>query len=222
MHITAQSESPQILQIFREALKSGSKDAYRRIEERTARLSAELGCPHPYLGIESLTASKEVWWLNGYTSAAERKQVVDDYSRNTRLLAALKENSQRKASPTGKAAEIFANYRPDLTVGVPWILGHGRFLVIAVMKSNRRINGTVFEATDGTRFVVMPARTRKEANAVAAAAGPRVERVRRSSIVELPSKRVGRRGQTVLAPELLARKGHQSISTGSRLPPPST
>ena len=97
MHIAAQSESPQILQIFREALKSGSKDAYRRIEERTARLSAELGCPHPYLGIESLTGSKEVWWLNGYTSAAERKQVVDDYPRNTRLLAALKENSQRKA-----------------------------------------------------------------------------------------------------------------------------
>jgi hypothetical protein len=110
--------------------------------------------------------------LNGYTSAAERKQVLDDYSRNAWLLAALKENSQRKASPTGKAAEIFANYRPDLTVGVPWILGHGRLLVITVMKSHRRINGTVFEATDGTRFVVMPARTRKEANAVAAAAGP--------------------------------------------------
>jgi hypothetical protein len=221
MHITAQSDSPQILQIFREALKSGSKDAYRRIEERTARLSAELGCPHPYLGIESLTGSKEVWWLNGYTSAAERKQVVDDYSINTRPLAALKENRQRKASPTGKAAEIFANYRPDLTVGVPWILGHGRFLVITVMKSNRRINGTVFEATDGTRFAGMPARTRKEANAVAAAPG-RIERVRRSSVVELPSKRVGRRGQTVLAPELSALKGHQSISTGSRLPPPST
>jgi hypothetical protein len=90
-----------------------------------------------------------VWWLNGYTSAAKRKQVVDDHSRNTRLLAALKENSQRKASLTGKAAEIFANYRRDLTVDVPWILGHGRFLVITVMKSNRRINGTVFEATDG-------------------------------------------------------------------------
>ena len=55
MPITAQLESPQILQIFREALKSGSKDAYRRIEERTARLSAELRCPHPYLGIESLS-----------------------------------------------------------------------------------------------------------------------------------------------------------------------
>jgi len=49
MHISAQLESPQILQIFREALKSGSNDAYRRIEERTAHLSAELGCPHPYL-----------------------------------------------------------------------------------------------------------------------------------------------------------------------------
>src|ERR1700736_957809 len=125
MHITAQLESPQILQIFREALKSEAKT---RIEESRSARSAELGCPHPYLGIESLTGSKEVWWLNGYTSAAERKQVVDDYSRNTRLLAALKENSQRKASLTGKAAEIFANYRPDLTVGVPWILGHGPFL----------------------------------------------------------------------------------------------
>jgi hypothetical protein len=39
-------------------------------------------------------------------------------------------------------------------------------------ESNRQINGTVFEATDGTRLVVMPARTGKEANAVAAAAGP--------------------------------------------------
>src|ERR1700682_1419744 len=108
MHITAQLESPQILQIFREALKSGSKDAYRRIEERTARLSAELGCPHPCLGIESLTGSKEVWWFNGYNSTAERKQVVEDYARNTRLLAALKETNQQKASLTGGAIEVCA------------------------------------------------------------------------------------------------------------------
>ena len=113
------------------------------------RGSAEFGCPHPYLGIESLTGSKEVWWLNGYTTTAEEGGVVDDYARNTRLLAALKENSQRKASLTGKAAEIFANYLPDLTVGVPWILGHGRFLVITVMKSNRRIHGTVSKQRAG-------------------------------------------------------------------------
>jgi hypothetical protein len=55
MQVSAQSKPPRILQIFREPLKFGNDGADRRIEERTARLSAELDCPHPYLGIESLT-----------------------------------------------------------------------------------------------------------------------------------------------------------------------
>jgi hypothetical protein len=44
--------------------------------------------------------------------------------------------------------------------------------VITLTKGSQRINGTVFEAKDGTRFVAMPARTRKEADAVAVDAGP--------------------------------------------------
>jgi hypothetical protein len=168
----ATPSQPQILQIYREPLKPGSESAYRRIEQDTARLSAALGCPHPYLGVESLTGPKEVWWFNEYHSTAEHKQVVDDYTKNKRLLTALKKNSQRKASLTGESLEVFTNYRPDLTVGVPWILGQGRFLVITVAKDNRRINGTVFEATDGTRFVVMAVRTRKEADTLAVAQGP--------------------------------------------------
>jgi hypothetical protein len=38
-------------------------------------------------------------------------------------------------------------------------------------RSNRRITGTVFEGPDGTRFIVRPAQTRQEADAVRASAG---------------------------------------------------
>jgi hypothetical protein len=43
--------------------------------------------------------------------------------------------------------------------------------VITVTQSNRRITGTVFEAADGTRFVVTSAQTRKDADAAKALAG---------------------------------------------------
>ncbi len=172
MQIAAHPQPPQILQIHREALNPGSEAAYRENEEDTARICAELGSPHAYLGIESLSGPKEVWFFNGYESAAEQKQVYDDYAKNATLMAALLKNSRRKASLTGEPVNVFANYRQDLSRGVPWILGRGRFLVIAVTKSTPRINGTVFEAGDGTRFIVLPAQSRKEADALAAAAGP--------------------------------------------------
>ena len=160
-----------ILQIYREPLKPGSEAAYHTIEEDTARIAAALGCPHPYLGIESLTGSREVWWLNGYESSAEQRQVYDAYAKNTPLMAALQQNSTRKASLTLEPSEVFANYRRDLSTGTPWILGHGRFLVIAVTESDRRIAGTVFEAPDGTRFIVAAAQTRQEAEAARSLAG---------------------------------------------------
>jgi hypothetical protein len=163
---------PQILQIHRERIKDGYEGAYLEIEADTARLCAELGCPHPYLGIESLTGPKEVWFFNGYESWAEQKQVVDDYAKNTRLLAALEKNSKRKATLTEQPVSVFANYRQDLSRGRPWALGQGRFLVIVVIKNHREVSGTVFEAADGTRFVVMSAETRGEADVMATSTGP--------------------------------------------------
>ena len=170
MQIGPLSAPPQILQIYREPLRPGCESAYDAIERDTARLSAELGCPHPYLGAKSLTGPKEVWWFNGYASSDEQRQVYDDYVKNTRLITALQENSRRKASLTCEHIEVFANYRPDLTVGTPWILGHGRFLVITVTRSNRQLAGTVFEAADGTRFIITSTRTREEADAPTARA----------------------------------------------------
>jgi hypothetical protein len=171
MQIGAPVQPPQILQIVREPLKPGSEAAYHTIEEDTARAAAALGCPHPYLGAESVTGSKEVWWFNGYESSAEQKRVYDDYARNARLMAALQQNSRRKAVLTLEPVEVSAHYRPELTVGNPWVLGRGRFLVITVTKSDRRTTGTVFDAPDGTRFIVTSAQTREQADAAKTLAG---------------------------------------------------
>ena len=65
--------------------------------------------------------------------------------------------------------EVFARYRQELSRGALWSLGLGRFLVITVTKVERQIDGTVFEAADGTKFVMFPAKTRREADAKAAA-----------------------------------------------------
>jgi hypothetical protein len=124
---------------------------------------------HPYLGIESLTGSKEAWFFNGYESQAEQKQVVADYAKNAPLLEALQTSGRRKASLTGKSVEVFATYRKDSSRGVPWRPGQGRFLVITVSKSRARLKGTVFEAPDGTRFIVTPFQSLHQAEATAAA-----------------------------------------------------
>jgi hypothetical protein len=162
---------PNLLQIYREPLKPGVEVAYDALEQEQARISAAFGCPHPYLGAESLSGPREVWWFNGYESPAEQQHVYDAYARNTALLEALQRNNKAKAELTLAPVEVFTRYRADSSSGVPWTVGQGRFLVITVTTSDRRIEGTVFEAPDGVRFVVQPARTRKDADAATALAG---------------------------------------------------
>ena len=159
---------PPILLIAREPLVAGRENAYREIEEETARLSAKLACPHPYLAMESLNRPKEVWWFNGFDSPEDQRQVGEAYKKNAPLFAVLKKNSDRKAPLTGKVIEVVAQYRPDLTRGAPWILGHGRFLVITVTKDRPSSSGTIFQAADGTFFVFSPAGTRRQADRLAA------------------------------------------------------
>jgi hypothetical protein len=62
--------------------------------------------------------------------------------------------------------EVFASYRPDRSEGAPWTLGHGRYLVITRIDRTTGPVGTVFEATDGTSFVVRAVDTREEAEAM--------------------------------------------------------
>jgi len=190
MSVSAQQQPPHILEAYRDFLKSGVEAAYRPIEEDASRICVALKCPHPYLAIESLTGPKEVWFLNGYDSVAELKQVGDAYAENAPLLAALHQNVDRKKNlRSSEPFEVFAKYRRDLSRGVPWTMGQGRFLVITITKEPVQIAGTVFETDDSIRLgvngtqtrgqkddhiqlVVSSAQTREQADALAAATSP--------------------------------------------------
>jgi hypothetical protein len=165
---------PAILQIYREPILPGGEAEYDRIESETANKCAELRCPHAYLGLESLTGPKEVWWFNGFVSEADRKEVTDTWAKSTEVVAALARNRERKAPFTGKGIEVFAHYRADLSQGAAWVLGRGRFLVIATTRGAPPLEGAVYETSDGTRLVIAPARTRAEAEAAAAGIDARV------------------------------------------------
>jgi hypothetical protein len=171
MQIAASAQPPPLLQIVREPLKPGTEAAFNAIEEERARLSATLGCPHPYLGAESITGPKEAWWFNGYQSAAAQQQVYAAYANNAPLMAAFQKSAKPKADLTLKPTEVFAGYRPDQSEGAPWTLGHGRYLAITRIDRITGPVGTVFEGTDGTSFVVRAAETREEAEAMTVPAG---------------------------------------------------
>jgi hypothetical protein len=173
-------EPPAILQVYREPLKAGARAEYDRLESDTARHCARLRCPHAYLGLESLTGPKEIWWLNGYDSEADRKQVADAWAASKEILGVLGRNARKKTALVGKSVESLARYRPDLSTGDPWRLGRGAFLVIWSGTGTPALEGTVYETDDHTRFALVSARTREEATALAARFKARVFEVRPS------------------------------------------
>jgi hypothetical protein len=164
-------EPPKILQIYRDRLKPGSEAAFRAIEEDAARICAELKFPHPHLAMESLSGPKEVWWLNAFASEAERQRVTSEYERNPALVAALAAISKRREGLT-TGVDVLTNYRADLSRGYSWQPAGARFFVVSVTRQDLHMEGSVFEAPDGNRFVVRPFRTRPQADLAAAASGP--------------------------------------------------
>jgi hypothetical protein len=90
------------------------KPEYGAIEEETAWIWVEMKCPHPYLGVESLSGPEEVWWFNSHESRDEIKRVEAGYKNNAALTAALERNGKRKSVLTFEAIDVFTNYSPEL------------------------------------------------------------------------------------------------------------
>lgn len=173
LQTSMRAQAPRILHISREFWKPGHEAALNRIEAEAARVCIGLGVPHPYLGIESLTGSKEVWYINGFASTEELAQVTEAYSKRQDLLAAMNRFAQERAEFKSQPdSERPATYRPELSRGTEWRMGQERFLVIAVTKGDPHGDGTAFESQNGVRFVVTAAKTRTEADAKLSAAGP--------------------------------------------------
>ncbi len=163
------SKPPKILQVYRDFPKSENFLEYAKIEEDAARLCVEFHCPHPFLAMESLTGPKEVWFLNGFKSQADREKVVLDYANNFALKAALEQIAARKNGLIGEPIELFANFRPGMSRGLLWALGQSNFVVATLTLLSLKVEGTVYETEDGKRLIMKSAQSRGEAQKLAAA-----------------------------------------------------
>jgi len=167
MNIPAMAQSaPRILLIAREPLKPGAKVEYDRIESETAMQAAKHGCPHPYLALQPLSGAKnEVWWFNEFDSQDELNSVAQAYKTNEAWNAALTRNQKRKEPLTGKSAEQLAILEPQ-THSQPWAVGRAQYVVVAINPATRLSGSNAFKGRDGTRYEILVAKTREEAERV--------------------------------------------------------
>ena len=163
--------TPQFLLIARERLRPGSEEAYDKNEVQLASVCVTLGCPHPYLALATVTAPVEVWWLNAFESAEERDGLDLAYAQNEPLMAALLPLGKRKEEFRASLTTTMVEFRRDLSERALRIEG-ARFFVVAAAEDARASIGAVFQATDETRLVVMPASDRDVAADLGARMGP--------------------------------------------------
>jgi hypothetical protein len=161
----------RILQIHRDRVKAGCEAAFRDVEERAARICAELGCPHPHLAVESIGDPGEVWWLNGFDSEEHRQRITDAYLSNAPLMSAFEHVRTGREGLLDLDEDIFANYNAGLSRGGHWTLSTARFLVITITNGPDLPEGAVFDAGGSMHFVFKPASRVEQAEQDARAAG---------------------------------------------------
>jgi hypothetical protein len=176
--LLGQVAAPRFMYISRDSLKSGVDSAYRVIEDDGAQICADLRCPNPYIGLESLTGPHEAWWLNTFATEADTARVARIYATDRALLAALGEIAQRKSALVGTPIQGFAVYRRDLSRGPTWSVAGARFIVGTVTRDHRSAEGSVWMMGDSVSYILQPARTRREAEDLARRNNARVFAIR--------------------------------------------
>jgi len=176
--LLAQQPPPRFLYIYRDSLKQGVDSSYSALEYGAAQICADLKCPNPYLGLESLSGPHEVWWVNAFVSEADTTRVVNAYAANRPLSEQLEAVAKRKSTLVGTPIKGFAVYRPKLSRGLAWSVAGARFMVVSVTRNRRPAKGSVWEMADSTLYVFRSVRTREEAEPQAGEQGGRIFAVR--------------------------------------------
>jgi len=164
--------TPQILRINRFTVRPEARFAIRNLQKQVAQALVKWGNPHPCLAIESLTGPREVWWISGFQSTFEQREITGKLADNEVLRSALERIESQVRVLTGDPATLFANYRQKTRRGRSWLLGRGHYLVIAVGDETIELDGACYETPSGERYHITATRTRKDADARALAAGP--------------------------------------------------
>jgi hypothetical protein len=174
----AQKAPPRFLYIYRDSVKSGADSVYRAIEDDGAQICADFKCPNPYLALESLSGTHEVWWLNAFASAEDTARVGNAYAMNRPLGEALGVVAKRKEALIGTPIQGYGVYRPDLSRGPAWSVVGARFMVVSTTHNQKPAPGSVWELRDSTFYIFRPLKTIKSANALATEQNGRVFAVR--------------------------------------------
>lgn len=170
MAISIEPTPPRLL-IVRDTLVAGQEAVFEVIEREAAGYCASLHCPNVHVAIESLSGPKEVWWLTPFIDEADKQRIIDAYAKNAALTAALAGITKRREGVVKTSVEVFTTHRADLSGGALWKIAGARFFIVTVTKGASALPGSVFETTDGTRYVVRLATTREAADDLARRAG---------------------------------------------------
>jgi hypothetical protein len=169
--IVAVAAPPQVVQVYRERLRTGAERAYSQVETAAVRSCATLGAPHPFLGLEAWQGAKEAWFLNFYASQAEMQDVARRYAANAELTKALADAAARKKELVEPAITAVARLRSSLT-NSSWRLPGARFITVVERKNvSRRVPGVVFATATGSFLILVPGATRLDAQQAARALG---------------------------------------------------
>lgn len=185
--LPGQVSVPRFLYIYRDSLKRGIDSTYRVIENDGAQVCADLGCPNPYLGMESLNGPHEAWWLNTFATAADSARVSKIYATDRALSTALAAVARRKAALVGTPVQGFAVYRPDLSRGPGWSAAGARFILVTVTRDHRPANGSVWMMADSTEYILRPVRRYREAELLRRGNSARIFAIRPSWSMPAPA-----------------------------------
>jgi len=174
----SQEHAPEFLYVYRDSLKQGVDSIYRVIENDGAQICADFRCPHPYIGLESLSGPHEAWWLNTFATAADTIRVAKAYATDRALATALAGVAQRKAALIGAPIQGFAIYRRDLSRGPTWSVAGARFIEVTVTRDPRPVKGSVWMMADSTLYILRPIRTLPGAQALDGGTRTRVFAIR--------------------------------------------
>jgi hypothetical protein len=159
-------DTPQVLRIERYSVRAGTAVALRNLHKQVAKAMLRWDCPHPCLAGESIAGPGEIWTLTGYGSAADHLRVCASMQRNQMLQAALDRLTAQMEVLAGVRATLVADHRGGQ--GRAWRIGYGHYLIVSKTSGE----GSAYATAGDTRLVILSTRTRKEAEARAAAVGP--------------------------------------------------
>jgi hypothetical protein len=174
--LRGQQVAPSVVEIYRDHIGPGGLGAVDRLERDGARICRDLHCPHPYMGLESLTGPKEVWFLNFFGSRAEVTDVGQAYASNAALTAALNRIVKAKEPHLVRTTNVFVTLDTTRADPSAWRPGGARFLVVTwrppAVTPSAAAPATAFRTEDHAPVVFVFAATRQDADRVARAFGP--------------------------------------------------